>query len=145
MGKVMNLPRTWGLALVGLAVLLAGTGCGGMRQAAAKQKRMNDVKVIGLAYHNFVDAEAKAPTQAADLVKYMGGDPGGTKAISDGSFVFLYGVKPIDMTQGTSLTVVGHDAAAPTAGGLVLMGDGSVRQVTAAEFQGLVKAQPKGK
>jgi prepilin-type processing-associated H-X9-DG protein len=47
------------------------------------------------------------------------------------------------MTQGTSNTILAHEANAQTNGGIVLMADGSVRQMTAAEFQAAPKAQPK--
>jgi hypothetical protein len=46
-----------------------------------------------------------------------------------------------NMPEGTSNTVLGYEAEVPTKGGQVLMGDASVRKMTAQEFQ----AAPKPK
>lgn len=135
-------PVRW--VCVSLALVMLLTGCN-VRQAAQKQKKMNELKAIGIAYHNYVDANAKAPTAATDLKPYLQGFPEAERMLADGTVVFLYGVKPNEMPQGSSLTVVAYEAQAPTSGGIVLLGDGSVKTVTANEFQGLSKAEVKEK
>jgi hypothetical protein len=49
------------------------------------------------------------------------------------------------MTAGTGNTVLGYEKDAPTKGGLVLMGDASVREMSADEFKNAPKATPKSK
>jgi hypothetical protein len=132
--------------LVVLAAALLVPGCGGVRQAAARQKRANELKIVGLAYHNYMDANGgKAPQQAADLQQYTMGDPGANAALTDGSLVFVYGVKLADMTGGASSTVIAYESQVPQSGGHVIMGDGSVMTVTAQGFQGMTVAKPTQK
>jgi prepilin-type processing-associated H-X9-DG protein len=122
-----------------VAVLLLG--CGGVQQAAQRQKRANDLKQIGLAYQNYLDAEGKAPGQAADLQKYLLESPPTYQALVNGQYVVLWGATLQSMTAGTSNTVLGYEADVPTKGGNVLMGDGSVRIMTVPEFQAAPKAK----
>jgi hypothetical protein len=133
-------------------VLIATLGACGcpvtkVRQAAARAKRTNTLKVIGLAYLSYVDDnKGKPPTQAADLQKYTGGDPDANAALTDGSFTLIYGVTPKDMAkQGMSATVLGYDKQFDKDNVLVLMGDGSVRIVTAEEFKTMPQAAPEKK
>jgi hypothetical protein len=119
------------------AVILLG--CGGVQQAAQRQKRSNDLKQIGLAYHNYLDAEGKAPQQAADLQKYLQDAPAVSQALQNGQYVLLWGAKLQSMPAGAPNTVLGYEADVPTKGGNVLMGDASVRTMTAQEFQAAAK------
>jgi hypothetical protein len=128
-----------------LVVCVGACGCPvtKVREAAARQQRMNSIKVIGLAYHNYLDANGgKAPQQAADLQKYTMGDPQANALLTDGTFVFVYGVKVTDMKEGASQTVLGYDKAAETDKGIVLMGDAMTQYVAADEFKKMPKAAP---
>src|SRR5262245_60230 len=139
----MRLATTW-LVLFGLALSLCG--CGNVQQAAARAKRMNAVRAIGIAYHNYLDANAgKPPMQSSDLKKHLAEFPDAAAALDDGSFTFIYGVKLTDMTKGGGQTVLGYEPQAETDKGVVLMGDGDVRYVDAAEFKTLTKAAPAKK
>jgi hypothetical protein len=140
-----------GLTLT-VALLLGCGGIGRVRQAAAQQNRANNLKQIGLAYYEFIDNpvnKGKAPTSAADLQPLLnaGGGMQAAGSLTDGSVVFIYGVRaPEDMPLGTGNYVLAYEAAVPAQGGLVLFADGSVRTVTAAEFPTLTLAAPvKGK
>ena len=73
----------------------------------------------------------------SDLQRELQNDPetgvvmGGLKS---GKYVFYMGVKMPTLTDGTANTVLGYAATTPTAGGLVVMADGSGQNMTAAEF-----------
>ena len=59
-----------------------------------------------------------------------------------GYVVFFYGVSPVQMPQGTSNTILAHELYADTNGlRLVLMGDGSVREMNAEQFAKAPKAK----
>jgi hypothetical protein len=132
----------------GLAVLACMLACGNIRQAAERQKTSNDLKQIGLAYHNYNDAnKGKGPSAPNDLLPYLEGN----QALVDqtapgGKYVVIWGVSIAELSKtspvGMSGTVLGYESTAPTAGGVVLMGDGGTRIVTAAEFNTLPKATP---
>jgi hypothetical protein len=129
------------LVLVFLGLCVA---CGGVQQAAARSKRMNDMKMIGLAYHNFHDANNKPPSNAQDLLTIDPTVGPAVALIQSGEVIFIFDAKLSDMMQqGSGSTVLAYEAKVPTAGGVVLLGDGSVKQMTAAEFQAAPKAQPK--
>jgi hypothetical protein len=128
------------LLILGLAL----PGCWKIQQAAERAQRSNDLKAIGLAYHNYLDShQGQAPTRAADLQPYLTEFPRSIQGLNDGSIVFLYGVRVVEMPEGTSKTVLAYDKDVPTNGGLVLMGDASVQNVTAQEFQKMPQAKPK--
>lgn len=123
------------------AALLLAAGCGG----AGNARTANDLRGIGLMYHEYHNANAKAPDKLEDLKAYSSIDPKGYEALAAGQYVFVYGVRLLDMPEGTSKTVLAYEKDAPTKGGYVLMGDGSVQKLTAKEFQAAPKAQAKSK
>ncbi len=133
--------------LVGLVVCASGCPVQKVRQAAARAQRANDLKMIALAYHSYIDDHKGAPPEKADdLQPYLGGVAGPIAALSDGSLVVIYGVRIEDMKdKGTSNYVLGYESQVPASGGMVIMGDGSVQTVTAAAFAGMPQAAPAPK
>jgi hypothetical protein len=136
--------------VAGLMVVASMLACGAIRSSAVKAKTTNDLKQLGLAYHNFNDTNKRGPANMAEfqgfvvepLEKTLVGQTG-----PGGQYVLIWGVKISDMArspQGAGGLVLGYEAQAPTAGGMVLMGDASVRAMTAAEFNSAPKAQPGG-
>lgn len=118
-------------------------GCGG---AAQNAKNRNELKIIGLMYHNYMDRYNKPPAGVDDFEKLGAEYAEGVTALKSGKYVFIYGVGLNDMmNEGASNTVLGYESQAATNGGNVLMGDGFVKHMSAAEFQRAVKAQPKSK
>jgi hypothetical protein len=138
-----RLPQRFVTVVLIAVVAVILLGCGGVQQAAQRQKRANDLKQIGLAYHNYLDAEQKAPSRAEDLQKYLLDSPPTYQALLNGQYVMQWGatIQSMSAGAGTSNTVLGYEADVPTKGGNVLFGDASVRTMTAQEFQ----AAPKGK
>jgi hypothetical protein len=116
-------------------------GCG---KGAINTKNSNDLKVIGLAFHNFsADKPGKAPMKAEDLDPYMKDVPDASKGLKDGKVVFLYGASLQDIMKAgmTSDTVLAYEKDVPAQGGLVLFADGSVQKMSAGEFQTAKKAK----
>jgi hypothetical protein len=95
----------------------------------------NDLKQIGLAYHNHVDATNKGPAKAEDLAPYFENDKRLLALLKNEDIVFFYNVTPTQMTSGTSNTVLAYFAEVPDKGGLVLMGDASVKKMSPDEFK----------
>ncbi len=128
-----------------LAVVAVVFGCGGVRQAAQKAKRDNQLKAVALAYHNCNDATGKGPANAAQLGKYLADFPEALQAVQNGDIVVYWGAKvPTDFPAGASNTVLAYEKAVPSNGGLVAMGDASTRSMTAAEFAAAPKPKQAG-
>jgi hypothetical protein len=125
-------------------------GVGKVREAAARAQRTNDLKQIGLSYHSFYDDKKRGPKDSAELQAFVK-DPDAQKVIAlsapGGQYVIIWNVKIGDMARagGLSTTVLGYESTAPTQGGLVLMVDGSVKQMNAQEFNAAPKASPAEK
>lgn len=120
-------------------------GCG---KGAFNTKASNDLKVVGLAFHNFSDANpGKVPTKAEDLDPYIGENRDVARALKEGKIVFLWGasMKDIMKAGSTSDTVLAYEKDVPTQGGLVLLADASVRKMSADEFKTAKKASPASK
>ncbi len=119
------------LTVFGAVLLLSGT-------AQAQTRTANDLKQIGLAFHNHCDAIAKAPTKGADLAPYLENNKRILDLLASGEIVFLYGVSVQDLVKsgkGLSKIVIGYEKVVPTKGGYVLFGDGSVKKMTPEEFK----------
>src|SRR4051812_40258631 len=102
--------------LAAVAALLALTG-----GARAADVTANDLKQIGLAYHNHIDAAGKPPAKAKDLSPYFENSKKLLDFLETKQIVFIYNVGLRDMTDGTSNTVIAYVKEAPTKGGWVLM------------------------
>ena len=101
---------------------------------------MNDLKQIGLAYFAHLDTKRTAPTKAEDIAPFYENDARLTQHLKAGDYVFFWGVPPTAMKQGPSRTILAHERDVPTKGGVVLFGDGSVRQISAEDFKTAPKA-----
>jgi hypothetical protein len=122
-----------------LFALVLAAGCQG------DQKKVNDLKMIGVAYHNFCDTFKRGPADEKELAPYYENDARLSEALRSGRYVFLWGVsvEDIQADAGTTATVLAYEADAPAKGGHVLMADASVRSMTPQEFQAAPKAKPR--
>jgi hypothetical protein len=130
--------------VVALGVCLVQTN--GARAVAADDKpTVNEMKQIGLAYHNHFDANRKGPAKAEDLAPYFDKTNRDKMVgfLKSGQVVFIFNVGLLDMTDGTSNTVIAYVKEAPKEGGFVLYGDGSVKTLKADEFKKAILAKPK--
>jgi hypothetical protein len=129
------------MALLGLGP----AGCGSLKQAAERQKATNELKQVGLAWHNYYDANARCPAKPEDLFPFLDGPTSAaSQALKSGRFVLVWDVNLPELRKtpaGMGGAAVGWASETPTSGGLVLMADGTVKTVTAAEYQAL--ARPK--
>jgi hypothetical protein len=105
----------------------------------------NQLKQIGLAYHNYFDAKRKAPENAEDLAPYFENNERLLGELKSKRIVFFYGVGLLDMKAGTSKTILAYQKDVPARGGWVLFGDGSVKRMSAEEFKESPKAKAKVK
>ncbi len=123
---------------------LAATGCVGAvkqaRQAAQRQQLMNELKQLGLTLHNYHDVNQKLPTSWAELQSY--GVPAGLQQkLEAEGYTLVLGMKFSEMTNGTSRFMIAFRRDAAQKGGVVLLADGSVMQITPDEFNEYWNAQ----
>jgi hypothetical protein len=76
------------------------------------------------------------PRGAGDLRKYENAYPVGFAAVRSGAFVVSWGADP----AGDPEAVLAHEKGAPAGGGWVVLRNGTVREMTAAEFAAAPKA-----
>jgi hypothetical protein len=140
--------RPWkllGLAST-LAVPLLLAGCVGevMQQAqtAARRKEIADeLKKMGLARFEFHDTHRRFPETWAEL-QSVGVPASLQQALEAEGFSVLMGLSVKDFKSGTSNSVVVFRRDTAQKGGVVLLCDGSVRLVSAEEFNKMWNDQP---
>ena len=118
-----------------LVLLVSPPACGG------GGREMNDMKQLGLAYHNFHDKNARGPKDVDDFLQGTNAEdhPVIKMTAAGGPVVFIWGVNIPDARAGAGNTVLAHQSQVPTSGGIVLFVDGHVERLTAAQFA----ARPK--
>ncbi len=113
------------------------------RDARTAIPRSNQLKMIGLAYHSYAGTNKRPPSKIEELAPFYENNAAITAAVHDGTIVVLWNASFQTMTAGTSNTVLAYEKDAKDKGGVVLMADGSVRTMTAKEFEGAAKAAGK--
>jgi hypothetical protein len=123
-----------------------GEGSKGGNAPQADRQVLDDLKVIGLAYHSFNDVKKRGPKDADELKPFLGENQSAYQGLKDGRYVFQWNVRMMDVMKGTgtSNTVLAYERDVPTRGGAVLTVDGSPQTMTAEEFKKAPLAKPKG-
>lgn len=83
----------------------------------------------------------KGPGKLHDLAKFESGHPAGYAAVKSGDIVIVWGVSMGGEGDAGTEEVVAYDKNAPTDGGMVLLMNGKVKKMTAAEFAAAPKAK----
>jgi hypothetical protein len=115
-----------------------GGGVGAMLPSVGRQMGGADLKEIGLYYLNHAST-GRSPSRLEDMADLKREAPKIYQAIADGQYVVLWNAN-LNTLAGTSNTILGYVKDAPTRGGVALFLDGSVRNITAQEFQMFAKA-----
>jgi hypothetical protein len=111
-------------------VLIALAGCR-VGSDPPPPRNQADLTQIYEIYRHFIKSQEKPPADLTDLTqkRYQGIYPSAVKALEEGKYVVLFGVANKD-----SGTVLAYEKDAPTEGGAVLMANGVVKTMTAAQF-----------
>ena len=135
-----------------LASLLLGAllGCGAKdvveqavnqaQDAAATDQTRDQLKVLGIAYHNHHDAQNRGPADWDEAIA-SASDPAAVQALRDKGYQVAWGLRLRDVTVGTSNFVLAYKPEDLNAGGYVLMMDGAVMHRPAEEIQAALDAQ----
>ncbi len=105
----------------------------------------DDLKFVAEALIRYSDEKDKGPTKLDDLAPYLEKTGKALGQIRSGAIVVIWGVSINDLSKKPGRSpayVIAYEKGAPTSGGLVAMGNGEVKKVTAAEFKGLKLAGP---
>jgi hypothetical protein len=111
---------------------------GKVREAAERQKRMNDLRQVGIAFQNYHEANRTFPPDEATFVKWAQTNaPEVVPIVQSGQYTILYGAVTIPALvagDGTSNTVIGYDNFPLGGNRAVLTADGMAQPMTEAEF-----------
>jgi hypothetical protein len=123
-----------------LSLAALATGCGGQPGAEADatpgQRALTELAGV-------LPLLPKPPTKVGDLAPYRDAAPFAYESVRTGDVVVVWGVAmPGEGDAGKGTTdIVAYEKDAPTAGGFVLLHNGTVKKMTAAEFQSAPKAK----
>jgi hypothetical protein len=131
----------------GLVVVAAGlsalAGCSSRPrgEVARQYTLLEDVSDL---LHSAAATARRPPAKLADLDRFQSMYPRGYDAIKSGAVVVLWGTPLKGEGQaGKGETVVAYEKDVPTNGGYVLLSAGTVKKMTAAEFEAAPKAAKK--
>jgi len=122
------------------AVVLAGLG--GCRQAAptgSAATAESELRDLGELFRYFAQENKRPARNVADLGSVVPELPPAARAVDEGRIVVLWGGGYAPGARGSA--VLAYEKDVSTTGGWVLLQDGSVKQMTAAEFQSAPKAK----
>jgi hypothetical protein len=137
----LSLTKT--VSILALIVILAG--CSSRPEGESSPPAFDDLRDVNDLLHAAGGAAGRVPAKLADL----GGRPSslyprGYEVLHSGNYVVLWGA-PLkgEGEAGKDETVMAYEKDAPTEGGYVLLSAGTVKKMTAAEFQAALKDQPR--
>jgi hypothetical protein len=126
----------------------AGTAPRSISDPREKQKVVNDLRQIGLAYINYWTGSDRGPSKVDELYSNLDGPKSPmSKGLASGKYKVYLNASVAQMPAGTSMTILGYYAGEPgiysgvtEARGPVLMADGRVVDMDPSEFKAAPKA-----
>jgi hypothetical protein len=125
------------LALVGALSLF---GCSRGRDPEYER----ELRAFADAYYVYVGSTRLAPADLNDLKASWGNFPRVREEILAGQFIVEWGASVQQTAAENDKYILGYEAGAPESGGIVLLGGGTVRELTAEEFSRLGRFQHRG-
>jgi hypothetical protein len=127
--------------------LSSGCGTGAAVVEADNSMEAQGLRNLGAMYRAASESLSRPPKSIVELRKAEAQVPGGFSDIGETNVAIYLGV-PLPPASGgpaagASETVLAYDRMAPHQGGYVLLLDGSVKKLTAAEFKAARKAGTK--
>jgi hypothetical protein len=120
------------LVVVGLAA-----GCTESKQVQSTDDQKAALAELGDMLKSLTEERQKPPSKLAELEAVEPRIPLAGPAIRSGSIVYIWGA----VYAAGSNQVVAYEKKAPTEGGYVLLQDGTVKEMTSAEFSSAPKAK----
>lgn len=150
-----------GVPIMGLLLALAGCGrepasappqsdqpvppgqaVGRLLPALGRDQALHELREIGRLYQLYLASSGKPPAKLEDWQELKKDYSKGYQALAEGRYVFIWGADPESMsTTGPANTILAYEKDAPVKGGVVLLGDGSVKNMSLQEFQATAKAK----
>jgi hypothetical protein len=132
-----------GLLLLCLSMSLV---CGCSKEDSAKKQEKigahTGLDEIGQMWRSFTEEKKRPPKKLADLQPYAPVYGSGVMALERDKCVVVWGAD-FSKTPDASKTILAYEKEAPEKGGYVLMQDGTVKEMTAQEFQAAPKCKAK--
>lgn len=125
-------------------IALGAIGCGEGSTTSPQAVKERPIKQVGDVYRNYLRDSHKPPTSTKDFNRYAQMAPAGCQAVRDGSVEVFWGVNLADLGDAPSSDsadeVLAYEKQVPSAGGMVLLKNRTVREMTAEEFKAAPKA-----
>jgi hypothetical protein len=116
-------------------------GVGKMLPAVGREFVLEDLRQLGIYYQSHLIAAGQGPAKLEDWQELKKDLPNLYQALEDGRYVMIWNTSSALMAEGPSRTILAYEKDAPTKGGVVLLGDGSVKNMTLKEFQSAPRAK----
>lgn len=131
------------LSLGTFFALIFFTGCSSSNNPSgtAGPTRADNLQEVGGMISLYSGEYRRGPAKVADLAKYEHGYPLGFAALKSGDIVVVWGATMAGEGGGGSGEIVAYEKKAATEGGAVLLQNGQVKQMSAAEFAAAPKAK----
>ena len=130
--------RILGTVAIG-CLMVALPACG-----AGQQKTKNDIMQVSLGYLNFVSTNKKPPASEKEFsAKANPEEVAALGKLQSQGYKVYWGVDPGKTSGGAGNTVLIYPGDAATKGGMVGMADGTVKTMTADEFNKAAKPKVK--
>jgi hypothetical protein len=125
-------------ALLCLTAAVTLIGCGGDKTGPTAPTVDQTAGDVAEMLKEFTAAAKRGPNSAADLTDAPASHPVGHAAVASGEYVVVW---KVPVTESGGGNVLAYPKNAGSAGGTVVMQDGSVRAMTADEFNAAPKAK----
>lgn len=127
--------------LIGLLLMVSLlSACGGQPTAPAVVSNLEGLKEIPEVYKYLAYQKQPPPARLDDLNPFIDTLPNAFSRLQTGEYILVWGVG-LSQTPEAAKTVLAYEKKVPSEGGAVLLANGTVREMTAAEFQEAPKAK----
>ncbi len=130
--------------LVAFAITLSFVGCDSSSATGGIAGNKDDLQSLGVAYHSYHDRNGQGPDSVDDLINMLTDpakqqdfiDSTAGKKLKSGEFVLNPRIQFRKAKDLSNIPLI-YEKQVPSEGGVVVLGDATAKEMTAAEFRQL--------